>query len=210
MRKPGSYSPAHLIINSYSASVTTAHVHEDTACMHCACARAECNYNTFKSDDPNLRKSLTEGGSAVLLKSQLRRSKWYVFHDFGEYPPTQFLIHEDRTLSHSSLFVICDRIWENPLYGIRARFAQCAFLVAQVQICQSPDFVIYMSNNPSSNCCRLLRRLVVLYEGEISLHLDPPSRHSRRTRSPLLWAVISILYLDTARFIDLLYVRSPF
>ena len=50
---------------------------------------------------------------------------------------------------------ICDQIWENPPYGIRARFAQCAFLVAQVEICQSPDFVIYMSNNPSSNCCRL-------------------------------------------------------
>ena len=77
----------------------------------------------------------------------------------------------------------------------------CAFLVAQVQICQSPDFVIYMSNNPS-NCCRLLRRLVVLYEGETSLHFDPPSRHSHRTRNPLLWAVIRILYLDTARFID--------
>ena len=102
---------------------------------------------------------------------------------------------------------MCDRIWENPPYGIRTRFAQCAFLVAQVEICQSPDFVIY---NPSSNCCRLLRRLVVLYEGEISLHFDPPSRHSRRTRSPLLWAVIRILYLDTARFIDLLYVHSPF
>ena len=105
---------------------------------------------------------------------------------------------------------ICDRIWENPPYGIRARFAQCAFLVAQVLICESPDFVIYISNNPSSNCCRLLRRLVVLYEGEISLHFDPPSRHSHRTRSPLLWAVIRILYLDTARFIDLLYVRLPF
>ena len=105
---------------------------------------------------------------------------------------------------------MCDRIWENPPYGIRARFAQCAFLVAQVQICQSPDFVIYMSNNPSSNCCRLLRRLVVLYEGEISLHFDPPSRHSHCTRSPLLWAIIRILYLDTARFINPLYVRSPF
>ena len=93
--------------------------------------------------------------------------------------------------------------------GSCARFAQCAFLVAQVQICQSPDFVIYMSNNPS-NYCRLLQRLVVLYEGEISLHLDPPSRHSHHTQSPLLWAVIRILYLDTARFINLLYVRSPF
>ena len=55
----------------------------------------------------------------------------------------------------------CDRIWENPPYGIRAQFAQCAFLVAKVEICQSPDFVIYVSNNPSSNCCRRLWRLVV-------------------------------------------------
>ena len=122
------------------------------------------------------------------------------------------------SLLHSSILfncfytcnILCDRIWENPLYGICARFAQCAFLVAQVEICQSPDFVIYMSYNPSSNCCRLLRRLVVLYEGDISLHFDPPSRHSHRTRSPLLWAVIRIFYLDSARFIDLLYVRSPF
>ena len=89
---------------------------------------------------------------------------------------------------------ICDQIWENPPYGIRARFAHSAFLVAQVQICHSPDFVIYMSNNPS-NCCCLLWRLVVLYEGEISLHFDPPSRHSHRTRSPLLWAVKLDLYV---------------
>ena len=114
-----------------------------------------------------------------------------------------------RAYFKNNTCIICDRIWENPPYGIHTRFAQCAFLVAQVQICRSPDFVIYMSNNPS-NCCRLLRRLVVLYEDEISLHLDPPSRQSQRTRSPLLWAVIRILYLDTARFIDLLYVRSPF
>ena len=103
---------------------------------------------------------------------------------------------------------ICDHLRENLAYGIRALFAQCAFLVAQV-VCQSPDFVIYMSNNPS-NCCHLLRRPVVLYKGEITLHFDPPSRHSHCTRSPLLWALIRILYLGTARFIDLLYVRSPF
>ena len=88
--------------------------------------------------------------------------------------------------------------------------AQCAFLIPEVEICQNPDFVIYMSNNPSSKCCRLLRRLVVLYEGEIRLYFDPPSRHSHRTRSPLLWAVFRILYLDRARFIELLYVHSPF
>ena len=121
------------------------------------------------------------------------------------------IINPILTTCNNMVFVSkCDRIWENPPYGICARFAQCAFLVAQVEICQSPDFVIYMSNNPSSNCCRLLRRLVVLYEGEISLHFNPPSRHSRRTRSLLLWAVIRIIYLETARFINLLYVRSPF
>ena len=38
----------------------------------------------------------------------------------------------------------------------------------------------------------------MLYEGEISLHFDPPTRHSHRTRSPLLWAVIRIFYLGTA------------
>ena len=54
---------------------------------------------------------------------------------------------------------ICDRIWENPPYAIRVRFAQCAFLVAQVQIYQSPDFVISMSNNPSFNCSISKKRL---------------------------------------------------
>ena len=103
---------------------------------------------------------------------------------------------------------IYDQIWENPPYGIRARFAQCAFLVAKVEICQSPHFVIYVSNNPSSNCCRCLRRLVVLCKGEISLHFGPPSRHSCSTRSSLLWALIGIpasgLSRYTARFIELL------
>ena len=91
-----------------------------------------------------------------------------------------------------------------------SRVMQCAFLVVQVKICQSPDFVIYMSNNPSSNCCHCLRRLIMLYKGEISLHFDPPSRPSCRTRSPLLWVLIRIFYLATTRFIELLYVRSPF
>ena len=71
---------------------------------------------------------------------------------------------------------------KSPAYGICALFAQCAFLVAQLEICRSPGFVIYMSSNPSSNCCRLLRRLVVLYEGEISLHFDPPMSVSDKTR----------------------------
>ena len=50
----------------------------------------------------------------------------------------------DTEPSSGEVATICDRIWENPPYGICARFAQCAFLVAQVEICQSPDFVIYM------------------------------------------------------------------
>ena len=95
---------------------------------------------------------------------------------------------------------ICDRIWENPPYAIRARFAQCAFLVAQVQICQSPDFVISMSNNPSSNCSRRLRRLVVSYKGEISLHFDPPSLYSCRVRSPLLREIIRIRARGLSRY----------
>ena len=53
------------------------------------------------------------------------------------------------------------QIWENPPYGINAQFTQCAFLV-------SPDFVISMSKNPSSNSYRHLRRLVVSYKGEIA------------------------------------------
>ena len=107
------------------------------------------------------------------------------------------------------IIYICDRLRENPAYGIRALFAQCAFSVPQVEKCQSPVFVIFKSNL-STNLCRRLRRLTVSYEGEISLHFDPPSRPSCRTRSPLLWALIRILYLATARFIELLYVRSPF
>ena len=57
----------------------------------------------------------------------------------------------------------CDRIWENPPYGINAQFAQCAFLVPRVKNCQSSDFVIYMSKNLSTNCYRRLRRLGVTY-----------------------------------------------
>ena len=74
-----------------------------------------------------------------------------------------------------------------------------ALLVAQVKNCQSPNFVIHMSNNPS-NCCHRLRRLVVLYNGEISLHFDPTSRQSCRTRSPLLWALIRIPTSKLSRY----------
>ena len=65
-----------------------------------------------------------------------------------------------------------------------------------------------MPKNLSTNLCRRLRRLTVSYKGEISLHFDLPSLYSWRTRNPLLWALIRILNLDTARFIELLYVRA--
>ena len=120
--------------------------------------------------------------------------------DHHSLPPTKLCPRSHPVQDKEDRIYKCDRIWENPPYGIRARFAQCAFLVAKVEICQSPDFVIYVSNNPSSNCCRCLRRLVVLYKGEISLHFDPPSRHSCRTRSPLLWALIGIPASGLSRY----------
>ena len=112
----------------------------------------------------------------------------------------------------ASVELVIMHLWENLAYGIRTLFVLCAFLVvvvAQVEICRSPGFVIYMSNNPSFNCCHRLRRPVDLYQGKISLHFGPPSQPSCHTRSSLLWALIRILYLHTSRFIELLYVRSP-
>ena len=108
------------------------------------------------------------------------------------------------------LIKLCDRIWQNPAYGIHALFAQCMLLVPQVKKCQSWVFVIYMPKNLSTNLCRRLRRLTVSYKGEVSLHFNLPSLYSYRTRSLLLWALVRLLYLDTARFIELLYVCSPF
>ena len=40
----------------------------------------------------------------------------------------------------------------------------------------------------------------MLYEGKISLHFDPPSRHSRSTQSPLLWTVIRQSRVSAFRF----------
>ena len=40
---------------------------------------------------------------------------------------------------------ICDRLHENPPYGINAQFTQCAFLVPKVETYQISFFVIFMS-----------------------------------------------------------------
>ena len=167
-----------------------------------------CNYNAIEEGLMCLRIPLT----TLHVNAWNRVYYLYILTPFWRTVNGSYLVLAVGfgICQHSpQFFVKCDRLQGNPAYGIRALFAQCAFLVAQVEICRSPGFVIYMSNNPS-NCCRRLRRLVDLYNGEISLHFDPPSRPSCRTRSPLLWTLIRILYLDTARFIKLLYVRSPF
>ena len=89
-----------------------------------------------------------------------------------------------------------------------AHMAQCAFLASTVKKYQSPIFVIFMSKNPSTNCCHRLRRVNVSYQSKISLHFNLPSQYSCRTRSLLLWALIRISYLGTARFIELAHLLS--
>ena len=66
------------------------------------------------------------------------------------------------------------------------------------------------AKEPSTNLCRCLRRLTVSYKGKTSLYFDLPNLYSCRTQSLLLWVLIRIVYLDTAIFTELLYVRSPF
>ena len=123
-------------------------------------------------------------------------------------------------IQNSNTATICDRIWENPAYlwpdlgkpsvrDPRTIRAICIFSSSGWNLSKSIFCHIHVEQ-PFSHCYRGLRRLVDLYKGEIGLHFDPPSRPSYRTRSPLLWALSIIPYLHTARFIKLLYVRSPF
>ena len=77
-----------------------------------------------------------------------------------DFLDTTRVLHQSDIISHKKEVInimpgqcntiICDRIWENPAYGINAQFTQCTFLVPQVKNDESPDFVISMSNNPSS------------------------------------------------------------
>ena len=57
----------------------------------------------------------------------------------------------------------CDRLRQNPAYGIYAQLAQCAFSVPQVSICQTSVFVMFIFRNLPSTCYRHLRRLNVSY-----------------------------------------------
>ena len=100
-------------------------------------------------------------------------------------------------------------------YCHNAHMAQCAFLVPQVKICQSPVFVIFMSKNIPTNLCRRLRRVTVTYRDEISLHFKLPSLYSCRTQSPLLRALIIIaarglskIQLDSSNYYTFTHLLS--
>ena len=81
----------------------------------------------------------------------------------GKYPSS----------TESTEETVCDRIWENPPYGINAQFAQCAFLVPRVKNCRSSYFCHIHVKEPFF-CYHRLRRLGVTYQGEISLYLRAP------------------------------------
>ena len=94
---------------------------------------------------------------------------------------------------------VCDWICENPACRKNAQVTQCAFLVPQVENCQSPVFVMFMSKNLSTNLCHHLQRVNVSNQGKISLCFDLPSLYSRHTRSPLLRALIRIAMRGLSR-----------
>ena len=75
-------------------------------------------------------------------------------------------------------------------YGTNVQFTQCVFLVPQVRNCRSPDYVIHVKE--PFFCYRRLRRLVVKYTGEMSLHFDRPSLYSCCAQSLLLRVLIGI------------------
>ena len=53
---------------------------------------------------------------------------------------------------------LCDRLQENPAYGIYTQLAQCAFLKSQVSICQTLAFVYSYSET-------FLQLATITYEG---------------------------------------------
>ena len=64
--------------------------------------RAQCGYNTFKSDDPNPRNSLLldlqEMGVRFCLQTSRDDLEGIFSDEFSEYPPTHFLVNQYRTL----------------------------------------------------------------------------------------------------------------
>ena len=82
--------------------------------------------------------------------------------------------------NNSSWKVIYDSLRE-----IRHMGSACN-VVPQVEKCQNPVLVIFISKNPSTNLCCCLQRLLVSSKGEISLHFDLPvciaAVHGHRAR----------------------------
>ena len=91
-------------------------------------------------------------------------------------PDSVFLLAVVATSVDHAL-CICDWIYKNPACCENTQVAQCAFLVAQVEYCQSPVFVIFMSTSlllPShtEGRCKLPRRNKPLLTGP-SIYLGP-------------------------------------
>ena len=87
------------------------------------------------------------------------------------------------------------------------RIVLCEILVPQVENCQSPVFVMFMSNNLSTNICCRLRRENIGFEGEIRRHFELPCHK----RSPLLRMLIKIrtqIQLDSSNYKMLTHLLS--
>ena len=69
-----------------------------------------------------------EGSEHGNLLNRLRAYSWNIIKR-SIFPLKHTKLFFDFDDGIKSSFAICDRIWENPAYGIRARFAQFAFLV---------------------------------------------------------------------------------
>ena len=147
----------HLKLNSIAATIIF-------------CGRQALALRGHRDDGPVLLSEtvIGQGNFQALLQ----------FRDAGDEVLKHHLETADRNTMYTSkeiqneMITICDRLRENPAYGINAQVAQCAFLVPRVKNCQTSDFVISMSNNPSTNCYRWLRRLNVSFNGEISRDLQ--------------------------------------
>ena len=87
--------------------------------------------------------------------------------------------------------LMCDGIWENPPYGICVRFEPCVFLKSRF---------CYIHVKQTSNCSRHLRRLILGYKSEISLHFNSSSLYSCCTWSLLLRVLIRILTSGLSRY----------
>ena len=136
-----------------------------------------------------------------------RRSAFQLMHTHDR----QFYVHIFQSMDHSAMlfnFIVkCIKIMWPYLRkpGISDPHAISAMHIFSTLgwNYQSPVFVIFMWKNLSTNLCCHLRRLVVSYKGETSLHFDLPSLYSCCVRTLLLRQFPRAGYLGTARFVKL-------